>query len=309
MTETTKKAIPAEQPALSLWASAWRHFRARRLAMIGLWVVGVYLVMALCGESIYWRYRTSDRAAPYKQPDLTRQYQPPGMVNGSFYLMGTDGLGRSVFLRLVQGARIAFKVGLVTSLIAIPIGVILGCLAGYFGGIVDDLIVWLYSTFQAIPGLLLILAIAMVAGKGLLGVYLGIGLTTWVGLCRLVRAEVLKHRGQAYVQAARVMGYHPFRIMFLHILPNVMHVVIVTFTLRFSMAINTEVFMSFLGLGVANEPSWGLMINSARLRLWQGIWWEMTFVTLAIFFLVMALNIVGDTLRDALDPRCHLEVG
>ncbi|RKX44811.1 MAG: ABC transporter permease, partial [Verrucomicrobia bacterium] len=208
--------------------------------------------------------------------------------------MGTDGLGRDVMARLVQGVRIAYKVGIITSLIAIPIGVFLGCLAGYFGGRVDDLIVWFYSTVASMPGLLFILAIAMVVGKGLMGIYLGIGLTTWVGICRLVRGEVIKHKEQTYVQAAKALGLGSGRIIARHILPNIMHVIIVTFTLRFPAAVGTEVFMSFLGIGVQGEPSWGLMINSARMRLWQGMWWEMTFVTLAVFLLVLAFNLLGD---------------
>jgi peptide/nickel transport system permease protein len=145
----------------------------------------------------------------------------------------------------------------------------------------------------------------MVVGKGLLGIYLGIGLTTWVGICRLIRGEVMKHKQQTYVQAARALGLSSGRIIFRHILPNVMHVIIVTFTLRFPAAVGTEVFLSFLGIGVQDQPSWGLMINSARMRLWQGMWWEMTFVTLAVFLLVLAFNLLGDALRDALDPRLN----
>ncbi|HNX53285.1 MAG TPA: ABC transporter permease, partial [Pontiellaceae bacterium] len=163
------------------------------------------------------------------------------------------------------------------------------------------------STVASMPGLLFILAIAMVVGKGLLGIYLGIGLTTWVGICRLIRGEVMKHKEQAYVKAAHALGLSWPRILFRHILPNVSHVIIVTFTLRFPAAVSTEVIMSFLGIGVASEPSWGVMINSARMRLWQGVWWEMTFVTIAIFGLVLAFNLLGDALRDALDPRLRTE--
>jgi peptide/nickel transport system permease protein len=134
---------------------------------------------------------------------------------------------------------------------------------------------------------------------------LGIGLTTWVGLCRLIRGEVIKHKEQPYVRAAKALGLGSGRILFRHILPNVTHVIIVTFTLRFPAAVGTEVFMSFLGIGVQDQPSWGLMINSARMRLWQGMWWEMTFVTLAVFLLVLAFNLLGDALRDALDPRLN----
>ena len=143
----------------------------------------------------------------------------------------------------------------------------------------------------------------MAVGKGLTGIFLGIGLTAWVPLCRLIRAEVMKHRERAYVMAARALGFSDARIIFRHILPNVFHIVIVNFTLRFPAAIGTEVIMSFLGIGVQGEPSWGVMINNARTRLWQGVWWEMTFATLAIFILVLAFNLLGDALRDALDPR------
>jgi peptide/nickel transport system permease protein len=308
----------------SLWAEAWRQLRRNRMAVLCLWIVGLYSALALYGEGTYQFYRWSDRTPAYQESNLAEQYQPPSFLRQPFakaqtfaqgwrnlahHPLGTDGVGRDVLLRLVQGARIAFLVGIVTSLIAIPIGVILGCLAGYFGGRTDDFIVWLYSTFASIPGLLFILAIAMVVGKGLLGVYLGIGLTTWVGLCRLIRGEVIKHKQRPYVLAARALGLSHGRIIFRHILPNVFHIVIVTFTLRFPAAISTEVFMSFLGIGVQGEPSWGVMISNARLRLWYGVWWEMTFVTVAIFLVVLAFNLLGDALRDALDPRLRTREG
>jgi peptide/nickel transport system permease protein len=220
------------------------------------------------------------------------------ILHSSFYYLGTDNLGRSVLQRLVQGARIAFHVGIVTSLIAIPLGVLLGLLAGYFGRWVDALCNAISTVFASIPTVLFILALAMIAGEGMLGVYLGISLTTWVSVFRVVRAETLKHRERGYVQAAKVLGYGSGRIMFRHILPNVMHVIIVTFAIRFSAAVSTEVFMSFIGIGVRNEPSWGVMINNARVRLWQGIWWEGAAVTLAVFGLVLAFNLLSDDLRD-----------
>ncbi len=272
------------------------------MAMVCLGLVVLFTLLAIYGEAVYRYHEFKDSTPSYQMTNLDLAYQPPGPS----HWMGTDGLGRDVMARLVQGVRIAYKVGIITSLIAIPIGVILGCLAGFFGGKVDDVIVWFYSTIASMPGLLFILAIAMVVpDKGLLGVYLGIGLTTWVGLCRLVRGEVFKHKEQTYVQAAKALGLGSGRIMFKHILPNIMHVVIVTFTLRFPAAVGTEVIMSYLGIGVQGEPSWGLMIDAARMRLWQGMWWEMTFVTLALFLLVLAFNLLGDALRDALDPRLN----
>ncbi len=314
----------------SLWSEAWRDLRQRRMIRACLWGILVFTLLAAYGEGVYRWYRLTDRTPPYQQVNLQERYLPPSLFRQPFSYdraggstvhlgyrerirkgvqvlahrpLGTDNLGRDVLQRVVQGARIAFLVGVVTSLIAIPIGVILGCLAGYFGGWVDEVVVWVYSTVACMPGLLFILAISMVVGKGLTGVYLGIGLTTWVGLCRLIRAEVMKHRDHAYVMAARSLGYSPWRIIFRHILPNVFHIVIITFSLRFPASIGTEVFMSFLGIGVQGEPSWGVMIGNARLRLWQGIWWEMTAVTAAILIVVLAFNLVGDALRDALDPR------
>ncbi len=286
-------------PGRSLWQEAWSRLRRQRVAMICLAVIGLYAALALYGEAVYRWYQWKDQTASYQHQSLADQYQPPSLRHPC----GTDNLGRDVGARLIQGTRVAFHVGIVTSLIAIPIGVLLGCLAGYFGGRTDDFVVWLYSTFASIPTLLFILGIAMAVGKGLTGIFLGIGLTAWVPLCRLIRAEVMKHRGRAYVLAARALGFSAPRIIFRHILPNVFHIVIVNFTLRFPAAIGTEVIMSFLGIGVQGEPSWGVMINNARTRLWQGVWWEMTAVTLAVFGLVLACNLLGDALRDALDPR------
>ena len=141
----------------------------------------------------------------------------------------------------------------------------------------------------------------------MLAVYLGIGLTGWVSLCRVVRAETMRLRERQYVLAAKALGQTDFRILFRHILPNLMHVVIVYFTMRFAFAIMTEVIVSYLGLGVQFEPSWGVMIADGQERLWRGIWWEVGGATLFMFLLVLALNILGDALRDALDPRLSEE--
>ncbi len=276
---------------LSLWG---------RLCLV---VIAAYFALAVYGEVQYRVAKARDVTPAYNVVHENQRYQPPSAA----HWMGTDNLGRDVSLRLVQGARIAFHVGIMTSLIAIPLGVILGLLGGYFGGKVDSIVVWLCATVASMPGLLFILAISLVVGQGLLGIYLGIGLTTWVGVCRTIRAEVMKHRDRAYVQAARVLGYSHLRIMLRHILPNVAHIILIQFSIRFPGAVATEVFISFLGIGVQGEPSWGIMINNARLRLWQGIWWEMTFVTLAIFTLVLVFNHLADELRDILDPALRNE--
>ena len=270
---------------------------------VSLVVLAVYALVALFGEVQYRVAHARDVTPAYNVVDTDHRYEPPSAA----HWLGTDNLGRDVGLRLAQGTRIAFHVGIVTSLIAIPLGVLLGLLGGYFGGRVDSLVVWLCATVASMPGLLFILAISLVVGQGLTGIYLGIGLTTWVGTCRTLRAEVMKHRDRAYVQAARVLGYSHVRIMFRHILPNVAHVMLIQFSIRFPSAVSTEVFISFLGIGVQGEPSWGVMINNARTRLWQGVWWEMTFTTLAIFLLVLAFNQLADDLRDWLDPALRSE--
>ena len=308
----------------SLWGDAWRRLRRNRVAMGAFLVILVYAAVAAGAQAVYLRNRVLDRTPEYNVNDFDARYQAPSLRHP----FGTDGLGRDVFLRTLQGARIAFVVGVGTSLVAIPIAVFLGALAGYFGGRLDDFIVWLYSTFASIPGLLLILAVSMVLrqwigrveaaggwlggavagidgfiGEGLLAVCLGIGLTTWVGLSRLIRAEFIKHRERPYVLAVRSLGARHGRVMFLHILPNVFHLVIINFSLRFGAAIMTEVILSFLGIGVQGEPSWGILISNAKLRLWQGVWWEMAAPSAAIFLVVLAFNVFGDALRDALDPR------
>ena len=289
----------------------WQRWDTR----LCLVIVAAYLLCAVYGEGVYQYAKRMDRIPAYNEVNQAHRYVPPLFVRvfqkerprEPLYLLGSDNLGRDVGQRLIQGARIAFHVGIITSLIAIPLGVLLGCLGGYFGGRVDSIVVWLCATVASMPGLLFILAISLVVGKGLMGIYLGIGLTTWVSVCRNVRAEVIKHRNRTYVLAADILGYSNLRIMFRHILPNVTHIILIAFSISFPASVATEVFISFLGIGVQNEPSWGIMINNARLRLWQGVWWEMTFVTLAIFLLVLAFNHLADALRDHLDPALRAE--
>ncbi|MBR4522717.1 MAG: ABC transporter permease [Kiritimatiellae bacterium] len=265
---------------------------------LALGVLLAFLLAAVYGEVQYRVAQFRDETPAYNRVDTSQRYLPPSAE----HWLGTDNLGRPVSLRLVQGARIAFVVGVLTSCIAIPLGVLLGLAGGYFGGKTDSIVLWLCATVASMPGLLFILAISLVFGQGMLGIVMGVGFTTWVGVCRTVRAEVIKHKSRAYVQAARILGYSHLRIMFRHILPNVAHIVLIQLSIRFPSAVSTEVFISFLGIGIQGEPSWGVMINNARLRLWQGIWWEMAFTTLCIFLLVLAFNHLADYLRDRLDP-------
>lgn len=291
---STHLAAPKPPKGSSLWADAWRRLRRNRMVMILLAVIGLYAVLAIL-------VATGLVAADWKE-SVGPSYQPPSAE----YLFGTDIFGQSVLRKTLYGAKISLTVALLASLLSIAIGVPLGDTAGYFGGLIDELIVWLYSTLSTIPGFLLILVFAFVLREklpGISAVYLAMGLTSWVGLCRLIRGEVLKHRQRDYVAAAVAYGASQPRVIFKHIIPNVTHLILIDFSLRFVGFIHAEVILSYLGLGPKNEPSWGTMINEAKQELTRGVWWQMVAATTAIFVLSLALNIVGDSLRDALDPK------
>jgi peptide/nickel transport system permease protein len=246
-------------------------------------------------------------------------YAPPGQGT----LLGTDYQGRSVLLRALAGTIPAFKVGFIAGCISVVTGTLLGVCAGFFKGTVDDLVVWIYSTFASMPTLLFILSFALLSATspglrqflektgallridpGALAVYLAIGLTGWVGLCRVVRAETLKLRSLAYVNAARIAGISSFVIICRHILPNVRHLTLIYFTLNFGAAVMLEVLVGYLGLGGSgNTPGWGSMIAAGQERLWRGVWWELGTAGFLMFIMILALNLLGDSLRDALDPR------
>lgn len=230
---------------------------------------------------------------------LGPSYSPPD----ARFWFGTDFLGRDVLARTLHGAEVAVKVGFAASLIAIPFGATLGALAGYFGRRVDAAIVWFYSTIDSIPQILFMLSVSFVLGKGIGPICFAIGFSSWVGTCRLIRAEVMKHKEQDYVLATRALGASHARVIFRHILPNVFHLLIIDFSLRFIFAIKSEAVLSYLGVGVVGEPSWGVMISDAKEELLQGYWWQLAAATAAMFFLTLSLNMVGDALRDALDPK------
>jgi ABC-type dipeptide/oligopeptide/nickel transport system permease subunit len=275
----------------SLWRDAMGRVLKDKSTLFSLIIVVVYSIIALL---VY----TGHISAEWNKEVGSAQLPP-----SAEHWMGTDFLGRSVLSKVLYGTKIAMSVGLVTSMIAIPIGVILGALAGYFGGWVDDCITWLYTTFSSIPNIMLLISITMILGKGIFAVYIALGATSWVTLCRLIRGEVMKHKEREYVQAASAIGGGHFRKLFLHILPNVTHIVIINTSLQFQFAIKSEVVLSYLGLGVQNEPSWGTMIDDAKVELSSGVWWQLAAATIAMFLVVLAFNLLGDALRDSLDPK------
>ncbi len=220
-------------------------------------------------------------------------------------VFGGDRWGRDVLKKTIKGTETSMFVGLAAAFLAAFLATVFGALAGYYGGWIDDFFNWFYSVFTSIPYLLLILAIAAVLNqKGTLTVILILGLTGWTGIFRLVRAEYLKHRVREYIQAAEAIGASDARRMFVHILPNVSHVVLVQLSLHVVLFIKSEVVLSFLGFGVGVDTvSWGSMLNEAQSELILGYWWQLVAATVAMAWLVTAFSLFTDALRDALDPK------
>jgi peptide/nickel transport system permease protein len=305
----------------TLWRDAWSKLRRNRTAMVSLAVLGLYVLVALAGFT-KWLDEARERrvGGSNDAPRLYKVDPATGAKSLSPSLwIGTDFLGRSVMWRFLYGARVAMTVAVLAAVLEMVVGVTLGAAAGFFGGWVDAVVVWLFSTVASVPYILLMLALAYVLKgqtlpapwteakeiplAGIPTIVLALGLTSWVGLCRLIRAEVLKHRERDYVIAARAVGLGNTRIIFRHIFPNVFHLVIINFSLGLAAYVQSEVVLSFLGLGVTDRPSWGRMIDDAKLELLKGVWWQMAVATGAIFVFSLAVNLFGDALRDALDPR------
>jgi len=244
------------------------------------------------------------------------------LVAPGAHLLGTDKAGGDIFFQVLKGARTGIVVGLVTTLIAVPFAMLFGIPAGYFGGRVDDLIQFFYTTLSSIPGILLIVSLIMIIDGKLqafsvadillrddlrvLGICCILGLLGWSSLCRILRAETLKLRELDYVQAARGLGLSSFAILRRHIVPNVMPIILISFILKFSGLVMVEVILQYINIGVPSTvSSWGRIIDGARAELGRDpmIFWPLGSAFFAMFFLILAVNILGDVIRDALDPR------
>jgi len=275
----------------SIWIQAFLSLLKSKLTLASLVIVVSYSLLALLAHA--------GIIASNWNLDIGASYEPPSAI----HWFGTDIFGRSVVTKIIKSTEVAMYVGFIVSIIAISIGVLLGAIAGYFGGIVDELIVWFYSTLAAIPNIMLLISLTFILGKGILAVYVALGMTNWIELCRLIRGEVIRHKDKEYIQAATALGASHWRKLVKHILPNIMHIVIIQFSAIFQIAIKSEVILSYLGLGVQNSPSWGIMINDARVELMRGVWWQLVFASIAMFLIVLAFNNLSDSLRDALDPK------
>jgi ABC-type dipeptide/oligopeptide/nickel transport system permease subunit len=298
----------------SLWGDALRRIIRDRSATICLAIILLYILIAIGGVCYEWAAKNYDNIIAFEESaDYDNTNRHPSLEAPKFYL-GTDWAGKSVLYKTLLGVKVSLTVGFMANIIAIPLGMLLGALAGYYGKWIDTLVVWLFSTLASIPGIILLIAMRYTFQNappimgldlgGIHGLYITLGVISWIGTCRLVRAEVMKIRELDYVIAARAIGTPKFTIMLRHVIPNVLHLAIINFSLGFVWAIKSEVILSYLGLGVpVGVPSWGNMINAARSDLFMGRWWELTAAVGAMFFLILALNIFGDRLRDALDPK------
>jgi peptide/nickel transport system permease protein len=302
--------------ALQLW-------RRRRAALV---VVGVYLAIGLL-DSISWVSAGAAAAGDKPRSIIDRLFRPDSFNEASYsaplastafyggqplqhpgaHLLGTDILGRDVVYRTLKGARVALLIGGLTSLVVIPVALLFGVSAGFFGRRIDDGVFFLMTVLASVPSLLLLIALIMALGRGTVQVCVALGVTGWVHFCRITRGETLKLREADFVLAARALGVSDRRIIMKHILPNIAHLIIITFALSFTGLVLSETILSYLGIGL--DGSWGQMIDQARNELSRSpvIWWNLAGASVALFALVLAVNMIADAMRDISDPRTRRE--
>ena len=278
--------------------SPWNSIRRQPLAVVGLLLLSTFV---LCGLAAPW-LAPSDPA----NIDLAHRLQSPSLAHWA----GTDELGRDTLARLLYGARISLAVSVTVVAVSLVLGLAIGGVAGYLGGWVDTLLTtFAMNTFQALPGILLAIALAAFLGPGFLNLVLALAIGGWAGYARLVRAQVMATRDREYVEAARALGASGLRIFFRHILPNIVQPILVQAAIGMAGVILAEATLSFLGLGIpAPAPSWGSMLNDARLHIFDSPHLVL-FPAFAVAGAVLGFNFLGDALRDQLDPRTRLELG
>ncbi len=285
--ETPTADIQAARP---LRADVWRRFRRNKLAVAGIAFIVLLILVAIFAPLV----------APYSITERTGELRQPPSAD---HLFGTDRIGRDVFSRVVFGARVSLKVGILATIVSLIIGVAAGAAAGFLGGITETVVMRVTDIFLAIPYIILAVAIATVLGRGENTIIVVLGLTGWLAICRIVRSSFLSLRQLEYVEAATALGAGRLRIMFRHILPNALQPIIVYGTIAVGSAILAEAALSFLGVGaIPPTPAWGLMVDEGRGDLVNAPH-LLYFPGGAIFLTVLAFQFVGDGLRDALDPR------
>jgi len=270
------------------------RFKKNKPAVFGLIIVLILVIVAIFAPFI--------APYPYDKVNYKESLKPPSAK----HWLGTDLLGRDVFSRIVYGSRVSLEVGIIAVAISVTIGVTLGLISGYFGGWIDALIMRLVDITYSFPFLLFAIAIMTILGPGLINVFIAIGIINWAWFARVTRGSVLSAKEQEYVLAAVAMGASPLRIMFKHIMPNVIAPVIVGTALNSGYAILAEAALSFLGIGVQPPyPSWGLMLSDVRNYITTAPWMTI-YPGLAIALTVLGFILLGNGLRDAIDPRMKI---
>ena len=275
----------------TLYQDAWRRLKKNKLAVASLIVIGLIVLVAIFAPLL----------APYDpyETDVFNKLQGPSKE----HIMGTDSIGRDVFSRIIYGTRVSLLVGVVCEAIAVPIGVILGCIAGYYGGWADTIISRLIEVLGSFPFIIFALCIMFLIGPGVLNIFVALGAIGWLGHARQIRAAVIQLKNSEFIEAAKTSGASDFKIIFKHLIPNCLSTVIVVATIDIPGDIMYEATLSYIGLGIQPpEPSWGSMIAEAQNFLRQIPTFSI-FPGLAIMIVVLAFNTFGDGLRDALDPK------
>ncbi len=276
----------------SLWGKAAAKFARDRIGMVALAVVLVYLIVALGVWLGWWAQGWGDL--------LGGKWEPASAT----HWFGTNIIGQDIFSRAIYSTATAFEVGLIVAVAAVAVGAVLGAFAGFFAGSwIDELLLWWMGVLDAIPFYLFVAAVAYALADNPWAMHVAMVATFWVGTGRLIRGEVIKLRGMEYVEAAHSIGVPETTIIFRHILPNTAHILLVQASIIFVSAIKSEVILSFLGIGIRDGMSWGLMIDESTKEVLAGFYNNFLAASLMMFVLVMAFNAVADALQDALDPR------
>jgi peptide/nickel transport system permease protein len=285
----------------SQWQLTWRRLRADKVSTIALVVIVIMIVLAIIAPVFAAiTGHPVDQAYPITGENASGNPVPPG-TNG--FWLGTDSTGRDLLVRILYGARISLFVGIVSTGIASVLGVAIGLMAGYFGGFIDTMLARFTDAVLAFPYVLLAIALAAVFGPSLTLIMVMVTFFSWAGIARIVRGQTLSIKEKEYIEAARSLGAGPFRIMFVDILPNLLAPVLVIATLYIPNAIVFESTLSFLGLGIQPPtPSWGNMLADAS-NFYQVAWWYLLFPALFLLITTLAFNLLGDGIRDAMDPR------
>jgi peptide/nickel transport system permease protein len=268
----------------------WGRFSRNRSAVFGLGVLGIVVLMALTAPLVF----------PDDPFSLAGQSMSPPGENG--FLLGSDSLGRDVASGIAHGASTSLMIGLVATLVPTTIGVLFGAMAGYYGGLIDDLLMRITEMFQTIPSFIFAILLVAIMKPSIESIVIAIAVVSWPGVARLVRGEFLSMRNREFVQACHTVGMGDMRIMLGEILPNCLSPIIVIGSLMVATAILIESGLAFLGLGDPNIMSWGFQIGAGRTLL-RSAWWVCTFPGIAILLTVLAINLVGEGLNDALNPR------